>query len=341
MIYKFSLFSWLVAAISILLLQPKLELPLMHYPLLMLLHMLLIGVVLIPILNNLSLHGPFEKIAWAFITSGYVILILGFLTAPRTALIKDAGLFITTGITLFLLEYLKRPFSVLFWPSLALIETCLLGYILGNNLNRVSVDPIPFSAISTHAIAGLFLALTPLTFIARLKTQEKESKYTFYPRNLFFATGLLTSLYLYLLPVPRKFPIFLIFVLSIWGISFLDKKYNKLIPVLFSLTIFLILYKNSGVFFEGNIIGLILLGWSFILVFLVWKPSTRLQLLASLAGAIIPVAGLFLQNHLLIFLGCVIQVGIILRIGFITDHRNVINNTHPITEKERSTPPVL
>lgn len=317
MVGKISLTFWVTSILGIIILRPKLELPLMHYQILMLLHALLLGVVLIPLLKHFSPHGPFEKIAWTFIISGILILLLGFLIAPRTTLIKDGGLFITTGVILTIFSYTKSPLSVIFWPSIALIETCFLGYKLGNSLNRVSVDPIPFSALSAHATTGLFLALTPMIFLSRQEKEENNSKKrNYYISTFFFASGVLVSLYLYQLPTPNKTPILFILILSIWGISLLDKKTHKTLPTLFSLAMFLIIYFSSYIHFEGNTIGLMFFGWSLFLTLLVWKPTTNLQMFLGVTGSIGILTGLFFQNYQVTLCGGLIQIGLILKIGF-------------------------
>lgn len=316
MIGKISILFWITSIMGIITLQPKLELPLMHYQLLMLLHSLLLGVVLVPLLKDLSPAGSFEKISWTFINAGIVVLLLGFLIAPRTALIKNGGFFITTGVILSVLNHLRSPSSLIFWPSIALIETCLLGDQLGNSLNRISVDPIPFSALSAHAVTGLFLALTPMIFLSRQRKEGINSKKS--STNIsavFFASGVLVSLYIYQLPTPSKNPILLIFILSTWGITLLNKKTNKILPTVFSLTIFLFICFSHYIHFEGSIIGLMFFGWSLLLTILVWRPSTNFQMFWGVTGSIVILAGLLIQNYLLTLCGGIIQLVFILKIS--------------------------
>jgi hypothetical protein len=311
MIVKISLFFWMASIVGTIFLHPKLELPLMHYHLLMILHSVLLGVVLLPLLQKVSRETPFQKISWTLIISGLSILLIGFLTAPRTAMVKDGGIFITAGVILSLAHHLKNPFSVLFWPSIALIETCLLGYKLGKSLDRIAVDPIPFSTLSTHATTGLFLALPAMIFISRIKESPDNSSKIY--SSAFFASGVLTSFYLYSLPAPTKGCIFLIFLLSAWGIFFLATKNNKFITILILLSIVSTIYLNTDIHFEGSTIGFLFFGWSLFLAILVLKPVSTPQLVWITVGSFVLLEGLLYQNYLITIIDGLILTGLILR----------------------------
>ena len=321
MVEMISLIYWLSSIIGSLMLKPKLELPIMHYPLLMLLHELLLGVVLLLLLKYFSPQGAFKKITWTFILLGILVVLLGFILAPRTDMISDGGGFITIGVILALREYLRDPFSIFFWPSVALIETCLLGIKLGANLNRSSVDPIPFSAIATHATAGLLLALTPMIFLFHLKKDlilNTNKKYTM--SKLCIAAGILISLYLYQLPTPKKSLIFFVAILSAWGIFLANK---KILGAALSITIFPMFYFSSHIHFNGGIIGLTLLGYSLLLSILAWNPESNLPLYLGVIGAATMLVGLLYQNDLLTISGGLAQIGLILRISFPTIIRTI------------------
>jgi len=314
MIPKISLFFWVSSILGIILLQPKIELPLMHYQLLMILHSILLGAVLIPLLQQFSRHVFFQKISWTLIISGLFIILIGFLVVPRTAMIKDGGLFITTGIILSLAPHLIHPLTVLFWPSIALIETCLLGYKLGGSLDRISVDPIPFSILSTHAATGLFLALPPMIFLSRLKGEkENRQKVSAYLSSVFFALGVFTSFYLYQLPTPTKLPILLIFVFSTWGTFFLATKQNKILPTLITLITAIIIYLKPDMHFEGRTIGLIFFSFTLLLAILVWETESTLYLILAALGSLAILGGLFFQNHIMTLCGGLVQIGLVLK----------------------------
>jgi hypothetical protein len=316
-----ALIYWLSSIIGTLILKPKLELPIMHYHLLMLLHELLLGVVLLLLLKYFSPQGPLKKITWTFILLGILVVLLGFILAPRTDMIPDGGGFITIGVILALREYLRDPFSIFFWPSLALIETCLLGIKLGANLNRSSVDPIPFSAIATHATAGLLLALTPMIFLFHIKKDlvfNTNKKYNL--SKLCIAAGILVSLYLYQLPTPKENLIFFIAILSASAIFLANK---KIFPAALSITAFPIFYFSPHIHFNGGIIGLTLLGYSLLLSILVWNPGSNLQLFGGVIGAATMLVGLLYQNDLLTITGGLAQIGFIILIGLPTIMRTI------------------
>jgi len=314
MISKISLFLWISSILGIMLLQPKIELPLMHYHLLMLLHLILLGVVLFPLLQQLSRHDHFEKISWTLILTGFFTILLGFLIAPRTAMIKDGGFFLTAGITLLLGPQLKHPGSLFFWPSIALIETCLLGYKLGGVLDRKSVDPIPFSIISAHAVGGLFLALLPMIFLSHLSGKEiNPQKTSIHLTSLFFGLGIIASFYLYQLPVPDKLLIFSILLSSICGIYFIAIKPIRIFLILTTLTTTVIIHMTTDMHFEGSTIGFVFFSLALILASLVWKPLSTLHLILVAVASLTIVAGLFFQNHIMILSSGLIQIGLIIK----------------------------
>lgn len=321
MIGMVSLLFWISSIIGTIILKPKLELPLMHYHLLMLLHELLLGVILILVLKYFSPHGPLKKITWTFILSGVLVLLCGFMLAPRTNLIQDGGEFITIGVILVMLGHLRNPFSIFFWPSVALVETCLLGIKLGTNLNRISVDPIPFSAIATHAISGLLLALTPMIFLTHPKKDGiTTSNKNYHMGKLCIATGVLISIYLYHLPTPNKTFLFFIALLSALAIFLVTQ---KILPGILSIAILPIAYFSSHIHFDGSIIGLALFGYSLLLSILVWKPESNLYFFLGVTGSITMLSGLLYQNTLLTVSGGLTQIGFILLIGFPNINRTI------------------
>jgi len=161
----YSLINILLAAVMALLEHPRLSTPLFEFPLLAILHLLVLGGVL-PLLMirwfEFSLH---LRLGLAFTQAGAAVLVVGFLLHPRSALPMEGGVLVAAGILLAMLSlpWTHRSFRFwfFFWSS------AVFGVFLGGVLARPVVDPIPFSAIAVHALLGGGLGLFSLGWLRR------------------------------------------------------------------------------------------------------------------------------------------------------------------------------
>ena len=145
--------------------RPRLSTPLFEFPLLATLHLFVLGGILPLLMERWCPFSRTFRLAVLFFLSGTAVLVAGFLLYPRSPLPLEGGLLVSSGLLLVLLSIPRESPSFLSWVFFWIAS--LLGISLGGVLARPVVDPIPFSAISVHAILGAGLGLYALCWIGR------------------------------------------------------------------------------------------------------------------------------------------------------------------------------
>ncbi len=161
-VYSFA--NILLSALLALAFRPRLSTPLFEFPLLALLHLLVLGGILpLLMLRWIPFSLPL-RLGLGFTQVGTVVLVVGFLLHPRSGLPMEGGILVSAGILLALLSLPWSHRSLRFWFILWISSA--FGVFLGGVLARPTVDPIPFSAIAVHAILGGGLGLFALGWLA-------------------------------------------------------------------------------------------------------------------------------------------------------------------------------
>jgi hypothetical protein len=161
----YSLINILLSALMAIFEHPRLSTPLFEFPLLAILHLLVLGGIL-PLLMVRWFDFSLQlRLGMAFSQAGAAVLVVGFLLHPRSALPMEGGLLVAAGILLSMLSLPWSHRSFRFW--FFLWSSAVLGVFLGGVLARPVVDPIPFSAIAVHALLGGGLGLFSLGWLRR------------------------------------------------------------------------------------------------------------------------------------------------------------------------------
>lgn len=281
-------------------------LPLMQNSFLAIIHALFIGGTLLPVLTNQIPKGTNKSLGTSLITIGLSVLIFGFMAGTRTALPLDGGIFISMGLLLFLPYLLKKPQGPVFLPSIALIQTCVLGCILGKNLNRSTIDPIPFTLLSIHALSGIFLSLIPLVFF--LKNNKENEKHPIIV-SIIFTFGLLLSYLMLRMKYPSTTAIRVIISTSGLGLIFFLIHKKDIILSFVMFLIFIVMLLSPAILNQGSDIVFISLGLAFGLV--LFSSDYHIKQL-SLVGFLLMICGLIYFKERWIQLGAYIQAGSIL-----------------------------
>ncbi|MGC8528634.1 MAG: hypothetical protein ACP5OP_00330 [Leptospirillia bacterium] len=161
----YSLINILLSAVMALFEHPRLSTPLFEFPLLAILHLLILGGIL-PLLMIRWFEFSLQlRMGLAFSQVGAAVLIVGFFLHPRSALPMEGGLLVAAGILISMLSLHWTHRSFRFW--FFLWSSAVFGVFLGGVLARPAVDPIPFSAIVVHAMLGSGLGLFSLGWLRR------------------------------------------------------------------------------------------------------------------------------------------------------------------------------
>ncbi len=143
--------------------RPSLSTPLFEFPLLAILHSIVLGTLLPLLLDRFYTDGRAFRIGAYFVLVGEAVIVVGFVIHPRSPLPSQGGLMVATGLLLIVYLLRSKEWQWVYWIFLA--GSSVMGVMLGTVLFRPYIDPIPFSMIAVHGLLGMALGLFPLFWI--------------------------------------------------------------------------------------------------------------------------------------------------------------------------------
>jgi len=184
----FALGNLLFSGILFALTRPSLSTPLFEFPLLAVLHSLVVGTLIPLLLVRFGRDSSLFRMSALFVATGDLVLIAGFLLHPRSALPEEGGLMVTAGILMAGVMLVSGSWRFLYWIFLS--AAAVMGILLGGVLARPTVDPIPFSMIAAHGVLGAGLGLFPLFWLRMQETIARKIPVLFFSGGIFLLLAL-------------------------------------------------------------------------------------------------------------------------------------------------------
>ncbi|MHB8422124.1 MAG: hypothetical protein ACYDAM_05045 [Leptospirales bacterium] len=245
------------------------------------------------------------RIAIALISAGGSVLVIGFLTVPRTLVASESGIMLALGFWLLKISFSKQEKEKRYWIQLGFIGlflTALTGILLGVTLARPTVDPIPFQGIELHLFAGLAFTLSTLRMI-----------FPYYPQNT--SPGIRPA-FLYNLGIVALFslpllgqkwhPAFIALTLLFAGLSGIRTPFYGKIPLLMLGSAITLLAAQTWTSIAAPIFPFFLVAWLYSLCSPIFpKGASRI---AANIGFLAILAGLWSNNPPLVGIGIGLHV---------------------------------